>query len=124
MGAPQKHDCFSEAARLLTKGFGEYKALPAVKKGDIVANDVAVKGGKPHFVRVIAGDNLSVLAKRSDKRSFSVELMLAGDVQAPLSANARVGDIIVKEGDTVVGKVPALAADAVEQQTSLWDRIF
>ena len=96
----------------------------AVKKGDIVANDVAVKGGKPHFVRVIAGENLSVLAKRSDKRNFSLELALAGDVQAPLSANARVGDVVVKEGDTVVGKVPALAADAVEQQTSLWDRWF
>jgi D-alanyl-D-alanine carboxypeptidase (penicillin-binding protein 5/6) len=124
MGAPQKRDCFGEAARLLTKGFAEYKELPAVKKGDIVANDVAVKGGKPRFVRVIAGDNLSVLAKRTDKRSFSVELVLAGDVRAPLSANARVGDIIVKEGDTVVGKVPALAGDAVEQQTSLWERLF
>jgi D-alanyl-D-alanine carboxypeptidase (penicillin-binding protein 5/6) len=124
MGAPQKRDCFGEAARLLTKGFAEYKELPAVKKGDIVANDVAVKGGKPRFVRVIAGDNLSVLAKRTDKRNFSVELVLAGDVQAPLSANARIGDIIVKEGDTVVGKVPALAADAVEPQTSLWERLF
>jgi D-alanyl-D-alanine carboxypeptidase len=95
-----------------------------VKKGDIVANDVAVKGGKPRFVRVIAGDNLSVLAKRTDKKSFSVQLELAGDVQAPLTANARVGDIVVKEGDTVVGKVPALAAEAVEQQTSLWERLF
>ncbi len=124
MGAPQKRDCFGEAAQLLTKGFGEYKELPAVKKGDIVANDVAVKGGKPGFVRVIAGDNLSVLSKRTDKPSFSVELVLVGDVQAPLSANARIGDVIVKEGDTVVGKVPALAADAVEQQTSLWKRLF
>jgi len=98
--------------------------LPALKKGDIVANDVAVKDGKPGFVRVIAGDNLSVLTKRTDKHNFSVELVLAGDVHAPLSADARVGDIIIKEGDRVVGKVPALAADAVEQKTSLWKRHF
>jgi D-alanyl-D-alanine carboxypeptidase (penicillin-binding protein 5/6) len=124
MGAPQKRGCFGEAAQLLTEGFGEYKELPAVKKGEIVANDVAVKGGKPGFVRVIAGDNLSVLSKRTDKPNFSVELVLAGDLHAPLSANARIGDVIVKEGDTVVGKVPALAADAVEQQTSLWKRLF
>jgi hypothetical protein len=32
--------------------------------------------------------------------------------------------VIVGEGNTVVGKVPALAADAVEQQTSLWKRLF
>ncbi len=124
MGAPQKRDCFGEAAKLLTKGFGEYKELSAVKKGDVVAKDVAVKDGKPGFVRVIAGDNVSVLSKRTDKPSFSVELVLAGDVHAPLSANARIGDVIVKEGNTVVGKVPALAADAVEQQTSLWKRLF
>jgi D-alanyl-D-alanine carboxypeptidase (penicillin-binding protein 5/6) len=124
MGAPQKRHCFGEAAQLLTKGFREYKELPAVKKGDIVANDVAVKGGKPGFVRVIAGDNLSVLSKRTDKPNFSVELVLASDLHAPLSANARIGDVIVTEGDTVVGKVPALAADAVEQQTSLWKRLF
>ena len=124
MGAEQKRDCFGQAAQLLTKGFGEYKELPAVKKGDVVANDVAVKGGKPGFVRVIAGDNLNVLAKRTDKPTFSVELVLAGEVRAPLSANARVGDVVVKDGNTVVGKVPAVAADAVEQQTSLWKRLF
>jgi D-alanyl-D-alanine carboxypeptidase (penicillin-binding protein 5/6) len=124
MGAPQKRDCFGEAAKLLTKGFGEYKALPAVKKGDVVASDVAVKDGKPGFVRVIAGESLNVLSKRTDKPNFSVKLVLAGDVQAPLSANARVGDVVVKEGDTVVGRVPALAADAVEQKPSLWKRLF
>lgn len=124
MGAAQKHDCFGEAARLLNKGFAEYKALAAVKKGDIVANDVAVNGGKPRFVRVIAGDNLSILAKRSDKRHFALELALSGDVQAPLNANARIGDVVVKDGDTVIGKVPALAAEAVEKQTSMWDRWF
>jgi serine-type D-Ala-D-Ala carboxypeptidase (penicillin-binding protein 5/6) len=124
MGAEQKRDCFGQAAQLLTKGFGEYRELSAVKKGDVVANGVAVKDGKPGFVRVVAGDNLNVLAKRTDKPTFSVELVLAGEVRAPLSANARVGDVVVKDGNTVVGKVPAVAADAVEQHTSLWKRLF
>jgi predicted RNA polymerase sigma factor len=44
----------------------------------------------------LRANNLRVLTKRTDKRDFSVELVLAGDVHAPLSANARVGDIIVK----------------------------
>ncbi len=124
MGAPEKHHCFSEAARLLNKGFAEYKALPAVKQGDTVANDIAVKGGKPRFIRVVAGGTLSVLAKRAEKRSFSLELALQPEVHAPLTVNAPVGEVVVKEGDVVVGRVPALAADAVEQQTSLWDRLF
>jgi D-alanyl-D-alanine carboxypeptidase (penicillin-binding protein 5/6) len=109
---------------LLNKGFAEYKALPAVKQVDTVANDIAVKGGKPRFIRVVAGGTLSVLAKRAEKRSFSLELALQPEVRAPLTVNAPVGEVVVKEGDVVVGRVPALAADAVEQQTSLWDRLF
>ncbi len=124
MGAPEKHHCFSEAARLLNKGFAEYKALVAVKQGDTVANDVAVKGGKPRFVRVVAGGSVSVLAKRAEKRSFSLELALSNDVHAPLSANAPVGEVVVKDGDTVIGRVPALAAEPVEKQTGLWERLF
>jgi D-alanyl-D-alanine carboxypeptidase (penicillin-binding protein 5/6) len=124
LGAPEKRECFSQAAKLLNKGFADYKALVAVKQGDTIANDVAVKDGKPRFVRVVAGGNVSVLAKRGEKRNFSLELTLSGDVQAPLSANAPVGEVVVKEGDVVIGKVPALTADAVEKQTSLWDRLF
>lgn len=124
MGAPQKRDCFAQAAALLNKGFAEYKALVAVKKGDVVANDVAVKGGKPRFVRVVAGAEIAVLAKRGEKRKFSLELALPGEMQAPLKANAEVGQVVVKDGDAVVGKVPALAADPVEKQTSLWERLF
>ena len=124
LGAPQKHDCFAEAAKLLNKGFADYKALVAVKQGDTVANDVAVKGGNPRFVRVVAGGNVSVLAKRGEKRNFSVELALSGDVHAPLKVNDAIGEVVVKDGDVVVGRVPALAAEAAEKQTGLWDRLF
>ena len=124
LGAPQKRDCFAEAGKLLTKGLGDYKALVALKKGDTVANDVAVSGGTPRFVRVVAGGSVSVLAKRGEKRNFSVELALSGDVHAPLKINEPIGEVVVKDGDVVVGRVPALAAESAEKQTSLWDRIF
>jgi D-alanyl-D-alanine carboxypeptidase (penicillin-binding protein 5/6) len=124
MAAPQKRDCFGQAAALLNKGFANYRALVAVKQGDIVANDVAVSGGKPRFVRAVAGGSVSVLAKRGEKRSFSLEMSVAKDVHAPLSANSPIGEVVVKEGDAIIGRVPALAAEAVEKQTSLWDRLF
>ncbi len=124
LGSPEKHQCFSQAAQLLNRGFAEYKALVAVKQGDTIANDVAVRGGKPRFVRVVAGGGLSVLAKKGEKRTFSLELLLSGDVHAPLTVNAPVGEVVVKDGDVVVGTVPALAAEAVEKQTSLWDQLF
>jgi D-alanyl-D-alanine carboxypeptidase (penicillin-binding protein 5/6) len=123
LGAPDKRDCFNQAARLLTQGFAAYQAFVAVKQGDTVASDVAVKGGRPRFVRVVAGGDVRVLARRGEKRTFSLELDLVPNVAAPLGANARVGEVIVKEGETIVGRVPALTADPVEK-SSLWERFF
>lgn len=124
MGAPEKRECFGQAAKLLNHGFVDFRAQPAVRQGDTVASDVAVKGGTPRFVRIIAGGDVNVLAKRGEQRKFSVELALAGDVRAPLKARDPVGEIIVKDGDVVVGRVPALAAEPAAQQTSLWERLF
>ncbi len=124
MGAPEKHECFSEAGKLLTKGFAEYTAVYGVKQGDVVANDVKVEGGSTSFVRVVAGGNVSLLSKRSEPHKFSVQLVLGGDLRAPLDARARVGDVVVKEGEAVIGTVPALAADAVAREPSFWERLF
>ncbi len=123
MGAEQKRDCFGAASSLLSRGLVDYQAQMAVKQGELVASDVRVQGGSPRLVRVIAGGDLTVISKRSQKRNLKLELSLVQDVQAPLNANARIGDVVVKEGDAVVGRVPALVADPV-RQASLWEQIF
>jgi D-alanyl-D-alanine carboxypeptidase (penicillin-binding protein 5/6) len=123
LGAREKRACFDTAEALLKHGFGQYQALVALREGETVASDVAVKGGRPRFVRVVAGGDVSVLARRGEKRRFSLELELADPVTAPLEARAPVGEVVVRDGDTVVGRVPALAGDPVERSFS-WDRFF
>ncbi len=124
LGAPRKQQCFDEAARLLGREFARYKAVYAVRKGELIASDVPVRNGKPRFVRVIAGEDLKLFSRREEDKNFTLELALPGEIEAPLPAAARIGEIIVKEGEREVGKVPALAADAVERQKSLWERLF
>lgn len=124
MGAPTKKRCFEEAVKLLNKGFNGYQPLYAVRKGDIIANDVPVKYGNPRFVRVVAGGDLSIVAPRGAKRNFSLELALPGELQAPLDSSAPVGTVVVHEEGREIGKVPALAGDAVEKQTRFWERFF
>lgn len=124
MGSPRKQQSFDEAAKLLAKGFATYKSIVAVKKGDVVATDVLVKMGKPRFIRVLTGGNLTVLGQKTEKRAFTLELALPRELQAPIAANAVVGEVIVKEDGHPIGKVPAVAAEAVEKETSLLERIF
>jgi len=123
LGANDKRQCFAEAKQLLNRGFTEYHSLVALRHGETVASDVAVRGGRPRFVRVVAGGDVSILARRGEKRRFLIELEVPAEVRAPLAANSAVGHVIVKDGDVVVGRVPALAADTVEQSTG-WDRLF
>jgi serine-type D-Ala-D-Ala carboxypeptidase (penicillin-binding protein 5/6) len=123
MGAKEKKQCFGQASRLLSEGLAKYQKLVAVKQGDVVAVDVRVKGGKPRFIRVLAGDSLSVLAKRGEKRSFKLQLGLFEDLHPPLRANAPVGQVIVQEGETEIGRVPAVAGEAVEEG-AFWERFF
>ncbi len=124
LGTVRKQDSFTEAAKLLNKGFATHKLIYAVKKGDVVANDVPVRKGKPKFVRVVAGGEVKVLAEKTAKRTFQLELMLAADLSAPLTAETKVGEVIVKEEGKEIGRVSAVTADAVEKATSLWDRWF
>lgn len=124
LGAPEKRDCFARAAALLNQGFAKYEAVVALNEGDTVTNNLLVRGGKPRFVRVVAGATVTVLTKRGDKRNFSIALEVPENVRAPLRASARVGEVVVRDGEAVVGRVPAVTADAVEKQVSLWDRLF
>jgi D-alanyl-D-alanine carboxypeptidase (penicillin-binding protein 5/6) len=124
LGAPTKKLCFEQAAALLNKGFNGFQPVYAVRKGDIIANDVPVKYGDPRFVRVVAGGDLTVVAKRGAKRNFSLELALPGELQAPLDPSTPVGAVVVHEEGREVGKVPALAGDAVQLQKRFWERFF
>jgi len=124
MGAPTKRQCDDETARLFNKGFNGFQSLYAVRRGDVVANDVPVANGNPRFVRVVAGGDLSVIAAKGAKRNFSLELALSGDLQAPLPAQAPVGTVIVREDGRQIGQVPALAGDEVQKQPRFWERFF
>ncbi|MBI3785430.1 MAG: D-alanyl-D-alanine carboxypeptidase [Deltaproteobacteria bacterium] len=123
MGAPDRNTCFAAAEQLLKNAFAEYQMLAPIHEGDVVANDVAVKRGRPRFVRVVAGGTLTVLSKRGQSRHFGLELSLPPAIEAPLTARQVVGQVIVHEGEHVVGTVPAVAADDVEVG-GLWDRVF
>ncbi len=124
LGAPEKRDCFGRAAALLNQGFAKYEQVVALNEGDTVTNNLLVRGGKPRFVRVVAGGTVTVLTKRGEKRNFSIAVEVPKDVHAPLQASAPVGEVVVRDGDAVVGRVPAVTADAVEKQVSLWERLF
>lgn len=124
MGSPRKQQSFDEAAKLLNRGFSQFKVNLAVKRGDVVATDVLVKGGKPRFIRVLAGDDVRVLSPKSEKAAFTFEVAIPGELAPPLAASATIGQVIVKQDGREIGRVPALASEAVEKEPSLLERLF
>ena len=124
LGDPAKRDCFAQAAGLLQQGFSTYEARVAVNQGDTITNNLLVRDGSPRFVRVVAGRTVSVLSRRGEKHELSVAVEVPDDLHAPLPANTPIGEVVVRDGENVVGRAPAITAQAVEKEKSLLDWLF
>ena len=70
---------------------------------------------QPGAVQAVAARDVSALVPRGEDGSVQWALEPAR-VRAPVAAGDTVGTIVVKQGETEIGRVPALAAAAVERR--------
>jgi serine-type D-Ala-D-Ala carboxypeptidase (penicillin-binding protein 5/6) len=105
---------FALAGRLLNDAFMTWTASVPVKEGQH-AGEVKVAGGAPGKVEAVASRDAAALVPRGEDARIQWSFEPSA-VQAPLAKGAVVGNIVLKDGNEVVGKVPAVAAAAVEKR--------
>lgn len=116
---------WADHAALLEQGFQEYELCDLVAPGQILGRE-EVEGGEAGSVELLAGEGFSYPMTRYEK----VELRLPelGFVYAPVTRGAHAGFAYVLLDGDVIGKIPLLFGETVEQEPeekqSLWDRIF
>lgn len=101
-------DWFSEAEKLLDKGFSEYSAKVFFEKGDIV--ETISVGGKS--VRVIAGDSGKAAVRNGENAEVKIEI---GEVALPVSEGQIVGQAKVLGDGGVILTVDLLSMDTQEK---------
>ena len=103
---------FEEARRLLDWGFENYSRAAALRAGS-EAGAVPVKGGFEGSVRAVARDDLAAAVCAGD--SWSVELLLADAVDAPVRQGARLGTARLIVNGEALAQTDLLAAADVEK---------
>jgi D-alanyl-D-alanine carboxypeptidase (penicillin-binding protein 5/6) len=119
MGCENRKKRDAEAARLLTKGFSEYKMVELTKANVPVEASVNVQTGKIPSVVPVTADALKVSLRKSQVEEVSKKLELCTGLTAPVQAQTPCGQMAFYLGDKKLGAVPLIVADAVAEQEML-----
>lgn len=114
LGTPQSQTRFNEARAMLDHGFANYRRVTVLNKGDRLGKTVRVKMGMLDEVEAAAGSGVSMLLRPGQEKQLSLEVELPEEVDAPVQEGDALGMVRVKLGESVVAKLPAVAAADVE----------
>ena len=118
-------DDWNDHAALLSEGFEGFAVERIVSAGEILGT-TEVMGGEVETVELIAGADFDYALREGEEPR--IELPEHGFVYAPVCQGAEAGIAYVLVGDAVIGRVPMVYGETVEQKNekepSLWDRIF
>lgn len=104
---------FDEARAVLEYGFSGYQLFSPVSVGDSLNMQVPVRMGGRDGVSAVSGDTCSLLLKKGEQSDISLEVALVERVSAPVKKGDVLGEIRIKQGETVIESVPAVAGEDV-----------
>lgn len=106
---------FGIMARLFNDAFAKWRSTVALKKGTVVGQ-ANVADGNAKTVNAVAAADVRAFVQRGQEGGIKVGFVPAGNVAAPVRAGQQVGTVVVSQGGQQIGRVPAIAANAVEKQ--------
>ncbi|MCW5892914.1 MAG: D-alanyl-D-alanine carboxypeptidase [bacterium] len=112
LGAPTKKACFAEASRIMSETFATWRSVVAARRG-VAIGTVPVSSGSATTVDALPVSDLRVLVKRAEDKGLAVEARIPRLVQAPVQREQAMGEVVVRRGDQVLGRVPVVAGSTV-----------
>lgn len=115
MAAPDTKTRFMEAAKLLNYGFANYTIYVDDNK-DITLEPVRVVKGAADFVEGIISKDFSYLCDKSKSpEKIRKEVILYDKVEAPVTPEDKIGDIIYYYENNKIGSIDILAKASVDK---------
>ena len=108
MGCDGRKERDNEAARLLGKGFAQYRSMKVLAKGTQLDLAVPVAGGDPAYVRVVAGADAFATIRNGFESKVEKQYDLCSNLQAPVSANTECGTVALLLDGKEINRVPAV----------------
>lgn len=127
LGAPTGQVRFSEAARILNRGFNHYRKIIAIKGGTQLEERIQVIEGAMGALRPVVSRDAMILIRRGEEKKIKVEPRLVSSVRAPVPKDEKVGVIRILVDGTVRSEIPAIVAEEIPRASlfwRLWERLF
>ena len=115
----------AETQKLLAYGFRYYQTHKVYGSNDVLQTE-RVWGGKTDSVGVAVKNDVFVTIPRGGEESIKADLIIDGELKAPLAKGQQVGKVVVTLDGETVADVPAVVAEDVEEAgffKRLWDSI-
>ena len=115
LGARSNFRRFYESANLLADVYSNWDLVRVVSKGQDLGQDLVVHDGKSDSVRLMAGQDMSVLV--STKRASDIRLAITAppSTRAPIARGWTLGHVQVLVGDSVAAEGPAVAGGTIKR---------
>lgn len=117
MGCQTTTERFSSARALLDHGFSSYVMFDTSLAGAELTS-VKVNGGESPEVPVqLSGNDGSIILRKGQETSVTVETELLPSVDAPVQAGQVLGEVRICDKDAQIASFPVVAAEDVERLT-------
>ena len=107
----------------LKKAFGQYEMVTVVRQGDIIEKQIALPDGKQKTLKPIAASGFSYPIARDKKKLLTKNLELPEQVKGEIQQGQRMGEMVIRFNNEVVGKVDLVSPVYVPKR-GFFSRIF
>ncbi len=103
------------ALEKLKTAFSQYKSLDLVKKGEVIDKEIVLPDGEIGKIKGVAGANFSYSVPTDSKGNVTKEIQVPEKISGEIKNGQKLGDLIVKIDNEVVGKIDIVSPVAVPQ---------
>jgi D-alanyl-D-alanine carboxypeptidase (penicillin-binding protein 5/6) len=105
MGSPTAKIRDGFAAEKFKRAFAQYKVLNLVKKGEVIDKDIILEDGKYRKIKGVAFANFIYPLPNDKKGAVKKEVVVPDKITGEVRENQKLGELIVKLDDEIIGKV-------------------
>ena len=115
IGADSSKHRFADASNLLNYGFNSYKSINKGEKGQI-HKYIEIEKSKNKLYPVVYKESINLICeKATNEKEIKTEEIIYENLKAPIEANTKVGEVIVKKGEKVLAKTDLITNEKVEK---------
>ncbi len=113
LGANSADIRLKETIKLMDYGFSNYKVIKSDEK-DTVITRIPIDKATVSEIDLYARNTVTTLVSKSSGE-ITREAFIIDNIKAPIKADSKVGEIIYKQGETIVNRVDLIVREDVEK---------